>query len=66
VDATGTINEGSSPSPVLGCGEGPTGTLEEEEAIDYGEEQRNKEKKILSNTENGEKKEIGKESLFLS
>ena len=65
VDATGTVNEGSSPSPVLGCGEGPTGTLEEEEAIDYGKERRKKGNFFFSNTENGEKREIGRESIFL-
>jgi hypothetical protein len=66
VDATGTVNEGSSPSPVLDCGEGPTGALEEEEAIDHGKEQRNKKDFLFGNTENGEKREIGRKSLFLS
>ena len=65
VDATGTVNKGFNPSPVLGCGEGPTGALEEEEAIDYGKEQRKKEN-FFSYTENGEKREIGRKSLFLS
>jgi hypothetical protein len=45
VDATGTARGASNPSPVLGCGEGPTGALEEEEAIDHSEEQRKKKKK---------------------
>jgi hypothetical protein len=44
VDAAGTATR-EPPTPRLYWveGEGPTGALEEEEAIDYGEEQRKKE-----------------------
>jgi hypothetical protein len=68
VDAAGTVNEGSSPSPALGCKGGPTRIVEEEEAIDYGKEQRKrkKKKKILQYRERGEEGDWGREPFLFS
>jgi hypothetical protein len=64
VDAAGTARGAFNPSPVLGCGEGPTGALEEEEAIDHGEEQRKKKKKFLQRT--GRRGRLGERAFSFS